>query len=120
MIEWNPAFGTKAILGLVADGFTRFLPVTRHNEIAQNYLLKACRHCFCYIIPLRYRHLLSTRVLRYNVGPPFRRLASKRARSLADQIDSRLEKWVRKDAMLSDQNTRATIKPLLKEATKNY
>ena len=59
-------------------------------------------------------------MLRYNLALSFRWLASKRARAAADQIDSRLEKRVRKDAMLSDQNIRATIKPLLKEATENF
>ena len=85
-----------------------------------NLSLRASGYYFRYVIPLRFRHLLSAAELKYTLRTSSRRLASKRARALAARVDGLLERLARTNRVLTDKQIRDTIRQYVEEAGEQF
>ena len=85
-----------------------------------NLSLRASGYYFRYVIPLRFRPLLSTIELKYTLRTTSRKLANKRARTVAARVDSLLETLARTQRVLTDKQIRDTIRQYVEEAGEQF
>ena len=85
-----------------------------------NLSLRASGYYFRYVIPLRFRPLLSTIELKYTLRTTSRKLANKRARAVAARVDSLLETLARTQRVLTDKQIRDTIRQYVEEAGEQF
>jgi hypothetical protein len=88
--------------------------------MAANLVLRSSSHYFRYKIPLKFCRLLSATELKYTLRTTSCRLVVKRARSVADKVDSLLERLARTHRVLTDKQIRETIRQYVEEAGEQF